>query len=91
MINLFVVSCATDHKYDGMARDIAKEDLMKKLELHESTKFNDNDIHIIETYAVEGFLGIIYNVRNTINSQHRKGNEVLKEYIINYKIWSRRL
>ena len=85
LITLLIVSCATQDKSDEVVRELAKKDIMEKLELPEGTKFTDEDINVAGSEAAEGSLGIIYIVKITIKSQDRDGNEVIKTHIMNYK------
>lgn len=85
LITLLIVSCATEHKSDEVIRDLAKKDLIERLELPEGTKFSNEDFEVTESEAAEGSLGVIYIVKITIKSQDREGNEVIKTHIMNYK------
>lgn len=85
LISLLIVSCATDNKNDEAIRDLAKKDVMEKLDLPEGTKFSNEDIDVTETKAAEGSLGVVYIVKITIKSQNRNGKEIIKTHILNYK------
>lgn len=85
LITLLLVSCANENKGEEVVRDLAKKDIIEKLELPNGTKFHDEGIEVTETQASEGSLGIIYIVKVTIKSQDRDGNEIEKTHIMNYK------
>lgn len=73
LITLLIVSCATENKNDEVVRDLAKKNIIEKLELPEGTKFNNEDIEVTETQAAEGSLGVIYIVKVTVKSQDEMG------------------
>ncbi|WP_026451925.1 hypothetical protein [Aequorivita capsosiphonis] len=85
LMTLLIVSCATENKSDEVVRDLAKKDIIEKMDLPEGTKFNDQDVEVTETQAAEGSLGVVYIVKITIKSQDREGNEVIKTHTMNYK------
>ncbi|MGO3181711.1 MAG: hypothetical protein ACTIJ9_02655 [Aequorivita sp.] len=85
LITLLIVSCANDSKNDEVVRELAKKNIVEKLDLPEGTKFNNEDIEVTETQAAEGSLGVIYIVKVTVKSQDRDGNEVVKTHVMNYK------
>jgi len=85
MLTLLVVSCSTDNKQQQVVRELAKKDAIEKLQLPEGTKFNDENIEVIETENGDGILGFTYLIKITVKSQDRDGNEVLKKHTLNYK------
>lgn len=85
MITLLIVSCGTDKKNDEVVRELAKKDIIEKLELPEGTQFDNKDVEVTESQAPEGSIGVIYIVKITIKSQDRDGNEVIKTHTMNYK------
>jgi len=85
LISLLIVSCATENNNDEVIRELAKKDIIEKLELPEGTKFNNEDIEVTENNTAEGSLGVTYIVKVTIKSQDENGNEVIKTHTMNYK------
>ncbi|WP_310992153.1 hypothetical protein [Aequorivita marina] len=85
LITLLIVSCASENKNDALVRELAKKDIIEKLDLPEGTSFNNENIEVTETEAKEGSLGLIYIVKITIKSQDRAGNAVTKTHVMNYK------
>lgn len=85
LITLLIVSCATENKNDNIIREQAKKDVIEKLDLPDGTKFNDEDIQVIESEAEGGSLGVSYIVKITVKSQDREGKEVVKTHVMNYK------
>ena len=79
------ISCSTENKQQQLIRELAKRDAIEKLQLPEGTKFNDDNIEVIETENGDGVLGFIYLIKITVKSQDRDGNEVLKTHTMNYK------
>ncbi len=80
-----LVSCSTDNKQQQVIRELAKRDAIENLQLPEGTKFNDDNIEVIETENSDGALGFTYLIKITVKSQDRDGNEVLKTHTMNYK------
>lgn len=85
VIALFIVSCSTEKKQEEVVRELAKKDLIEKLQLPEGTKFSNEDIEMKETISGEGALGVTYLIKITVKSQDRDGNEIVKIYTMNYK------
>ena|SRR5690606_19417249 len=85
MIAFLIVSCSTENKQEEVVRELAKKDIVEKLQLPEGTKFNDENIEVKETPASEGSLGVTYLIKITIKSQDKDGNEIVKTHTMNYK------
>ncbi len=85
LVTLLIVSCSTENKQEEVVRELAKKDIVEKLQLPEGTKFNDENIEVKETSTGEASLGVTYLIKITIKSQDREGNEVVKTYTMNYK------
>lgn len=85
LLSLFIVACSTEKNQEEVVRELAKKDVIEKLQLPEGTKFTDENIEVIETETGEGSLGVSYLVKITVTSQDREGNEVVKTHTFNYK------
>ncbi|MDN3725079.1 hypothetical protein QRD02_11850 [Aequorivita sp. SDUM287046] len=84
-LTLLIVACSSDKKHDNVVRELAKKDVIEKLQLPEGTKFVDEDIEMSEAETPESTLEVIYIVKVTVKSEDREGNENIKTYILNYK------
>jgi len=82
---IFLFACASDNKNENVVRELAKKDVIEKLQLPEGTKFVDQDIELSQTKENDASLEIIYLVKITVKSQDRDGNENIKTYFLNYK------
>ncbi|MBT0608203.1 hypothetical protein [Aequorivita echinoideorum] len=81
-----VLSCADNKANDqDEVREVAKRDIIEKLDLPEGTKFNDENIEVTETEMEDGSLGYNYLVKITVKSQDRAGNEIVKTHTMQYK------
>lgn len=85
VLALVIVSCSTEKKQEEVVRELAKKDLIEKLQLPEGTKFSNEDVELKETSTGEASLGVTYLVKITVKSQDRDGNEIVKIYTMNYK------
>lgn len=85
LMTFLIVSCANENKSDEVVRDLAKKDIIEKLDLPEGTKFSDDGIEVTENRANNDEIGIIYIVKVSVKSQDRDGNEVVKTHTMNYK------
>ncbi|MRT18073.1 hypothetical protein F3C99_14085 [Vitellibacter sp. q18] len=85
VLALVIVSCSTEKKQEEVVRELAKKDLIEKLQLPEGTKFSNEDVELKETSTGEASLGVTYIVKITVKSQDRDGNEIVKIYTMNYK------
>jgi hypothetical protein len=85
IIALLVVSCSTKHKQEEVVRELAKKDIVEKLQLPEGTIFSDENIEVEESPKGEEILGVTYLIKITIKSQDKDGNEILKTHTMNYK------
>lgn len=85
VLSILMVGCNTEKDQEQVVRDLAKKDVIEKLQLPEGTKFSDENIEVTETEVGEGSLGVGYLVKITVKSQDREGNEVVKTYTFNYK------
>jgi uncharacterized protein YcfL len=85
LITLLMVACSTENKQEQVVRELAKKDLVEKLQLPEGTKFNDENIEVTETSTGEASIGVTYLIKITVKSQDRDGNEVVKTHTMNYK------
>jgi hypothetical protein len=85
LITLLIVSCSTENKQEEVVRELAKKNLVEKLQLPEGTKFSDENIEVKETSTGEASLGVTYLIKITIKSQDSEGNEIVKTHTMNYK------
>jgi len=85
LLSIVMVACSTEKDQEQVVRDLAKKDIIEKLQLPEGTKFTDENIEVIETETGEGSLGVSYLVKITVKSQDREGNEVVKTHTFQYK------
>lgn len=84
-ITVLLVACSTENKQIETVKDLAKKDVIEKLQLPEGTVFEDKDIEVTESKGGVENLGAIYVVKITIKSQDREGNFINKIYYLNYK------
>lgn len=85
LISLLIVSCSTEKDQEQVVRELAKKDIIEKLQLPEGTKFNDENIEVAETSEGEGIFGVSYLIKITIKSQDSNGNEIVKTHSMTYK------
>ncbi len=85
LITLLIVSCSTENKQEEVVRELAKKDLVEKLQLPEGTKFSDENIEVKETGKGEASLGVTYLIKITVKSQDSEGNKMVKTHTMNYK------
>ena len=85
LITLLIVSCSTENKQEEVVRELAKKDLIEKLQLPEGTKFNNENIEVKETSTGEASIGTSYLIKITVKSQDSEGNEVVKTHTMSYK------
>ncbi len=80
-----IISCNTEKNQENTVRDLAKKDILEKLQLSEGTKFNDENIEVKEeSFKGEG-IETEYVVKITVKSQDKEGNEVVKTHTMHYK------
>lgn len=84
-ISMFILSCGTDVKQDEVIREMAKKEVIEKLQLPEGTKFSNENIEITETKNDQDLVDVIYLIKVTIKSQDSDGNDVVKTHTLNYK------
>lgn len=84
-ITLFILSCAVGVDQDEVIREMAKRDVIEKLQLPEGTKFSDENIEITETNKDKAKLDITYLAKVTIKSQDSDGKDIVETYTLSYK------
>ncbi len=84
-IAMLIVSCSTEKKQEDVVRELAKKDLVEKLQLPEGTVFSNENIEVKENSKGNGTLGVTYLIKITVKSQDKDGNEIVKTHTMNYK------
>lgn len=85
-IVLAIASCKNTTADPGNeVRDLAKRDIMEKLDLPEGTQFNDEDFEVTPVASENDSLNTSYLVKISVKSQDQDGNEMVKTHTLLYE------
>lgn len=86
LLTIVIVACSSNNTTDEeKVREVAKTDIIEKLELPEGTKFTDESIEVTQNPEVVDGPNVEYIVKVTVKSENEAGDEIVKVYKMHYK------
>lgn len=86
LLTIIVAACSSNNTTDEeKVREVAKTDIIKKLDLPEGTKFTDESIEVSQNPEVADGPNVEYIVKVTVKSENEAGEENVKVYKMHYK------
>ena len=85
LLTLAVVACTSKGSDEEQLREMARKDIIEKLELPEGTEFTDQSIEVNKNSEIEDGPNVEWIVKVTVKSGNREGEEIIKTHIMHYK------
>ncbi len=86
ILTIAIVACSSDTKSDhDTVRELAKKDIIEKLDLPKGTEFSDESVELTTNPADGDGPNVEYIVKVTVKSQDQSGSEVVKVHKMHYK------